>query len=107
MTLGSLLNSDKKENRMKILEDTVVHELISIMSHEKTDPILLTSICRFALQLFKTDEVRLDEKFMEPFYRGTASLRQMIPYLGFDRYFDLIASARKYHAAKNKKHSID
>lgn len=97
------MNSDKKENRIKILEDLIVHELISIMSHEKTDPILLTAICRFALFLFKTDEVRLDEKFMEPFYRGTASLRLMIPYLGFERYFDLVASGRRYHAVRSKK----
>lgn len=72
------------------------------MTHEKTDPILLTAICRFALDLFETEEVRTNEKFMEPFYRGTASLRLMIPYLGFDRYPDLVMMTKKYHSIQNR-----
>jgi hypothetical protein len=40
--------------------------------------------------VFETDEVRRDEAFMEPFYNDTSSLRQIIPYLGFDKYPDLL-----------------
>jgi len=60
---------------MKILEETVVIELVDIMSHEKTDPILLTAVCRFALNLFSTEEVRSNQGLMEQFYQGTASMR--------------------------------
>ena len=45
------------------------------MSHERTDPVLLTAICRFTLDVFETDEVRLSESFMEPFYNDTVSMR--------------------------------
>lgn len=60
---------------MKILEEPIVVDLIEIMSHEKTDPLLLTAICRFALNLFSTNEVRLKQDLMEQFYQGTSSMR--------------------------------
>ena len=75
VTLGALLKSDNTDNKMKILNETVVMELIDIMSHEKTDPLLLIAICRFALDLFETDEVKFNEKTMQPFYQKTASMR--------------------------------
>jgi hypothetical protein len=67
-TLGGLLQSNEAENRKKILEESVVKDLIAIMSHEKTDPIFLTAVCTFALDLFETPEVANDAEFMEPFY---------------------------------------
>lgn len=97
VTLGALLKSQRSENRMKILEEVVVIELIDIMSHERTDPLLLTAICRFALDLFQTNEVRLNAAFMENFFQGIASMKQILPYLGFDKYPDLLQMAKKYH----------
>ena len=51
-TLGGLMNAGG-DNREKILGDTVVLELLSIMGHPKTDPILLTAICTFAYDVFE------------------------------------------------------
>jgi hypothetical protein len=73
------------------------------MSHQKTDPILLSAVCRFALHFFKTEEVRKDPSFMEPFFIATSSMRQLVPYLGFEKYGDLISMTEKYHT-HNKFH---
>lgn len=55
IALGGLLKSPK---RMEILEDLVILDLVAVMSHPMTDPILLTAICTFALDLFECDELR-------------------------------------------------
>lgn len=52
---------------MKILSQSVVIDIISIMGHDTTDPLLLTAICKFALDLFQTDDLKYDEEFMLPF----------------------------------------
>lgn len=75
-------------------------DIIAIMSHKKTDPILLTAICTFALDLFETEELRVNQDIMEPFYNCISDLNYMIPYLGFDSYFDLLQMTRGYHNAK-------
>ena len=67
IAIGGLLQSSKEANRRKIIEEPSVLELMCITSHESTDPILLTAICRMALDLFETDEIKKDEKTMEPF----------------------------------------
>lgn len=51
-SLGGLLQSSA-EKRVNIYGDPVVADLIQIMSHPQTDPILLTAICTFALDLFE------------------------------------------------------
>ena len=47
--------------RAKILNDGVVLDLLSIMSHDRTDPILLTAICTFAYDVFECEEIMADE----------------------------------------------
>jgi len=66
-TLGGLLLS-KSQNRLLILNDPVVLDLIAIMGHEKTDPILLTAVCTFALDLFECPQLRYNAEFMGPFH---------------------------------------
>ena len=48
-------------HREKILNDYVVIDLLSIMGHPKTDPILLTAICTFAYDVFECEEIMDDE----------------------------------------------
>lgn len=69
-TLGSLLNADS-DLRMVLLNDyeTVVQDILLIMSHRKTDPILLTAICTFCLNLFEVDEIRYDQDRMYKFQK--------------------------------------
>lgn len=87
-TLGGLLTSN--DNRLKILEDPVVKDLIQIMSHDITDPILLTAICTFARDLFECPEIRYNADLMQPFYSRMQNMKYLMPYLGFDRYPDLL-----------------
>ena len=60
------------------------------MSHYKTDPILLTAVCTFALDLFQCKELRYRKRFMEPFFNKMANMKYMVMYMGFDRYPDLL-----------------
>lgn len=85
-----------------ILEEPVVKDLISIMSHKKTDPILLKSICTFALDLFECPELKDDQDRMEPFHKEMADMKMMVPYLGMARYPDLLAMTSRYHSSQNK-----
>jgi hypothetical protein len=45
--LGGLLEADKTR-REQIIKESLLDELLQIASHYKTDPVLLTSICKFA-----------------------------------------------------------
>ena len=97
-TLGGLLQSSA-DYRILILDEPVIADLISIMSHKKTDPILLKAICTFALDLFESDELRYDAERMEPFHKQMADMKMLIPYLGMERYPDLLAMTGRYHDA--------
>ena len=54
ITVGGLLQANELENRMKIIDQArkVVLDILSIMGHDNTDPILLNAVCKFALDLF-------------------------------------------------------
>lgn len=100
--LGGLLNA-KASNRKNILElhKPVVLDLIQIMRHPQTDPILLTAICTFALDLFQCEELRFHALVMEPFYEKMSNMKYMIPYLGFEMYPKLLQMTRRYHQASS------
>lgn len=55
--LGGLLEA-RIELRKDIVYDPLIEDLLMITSHYKTDPVLLTAICKFARQLFSREEVR-------------------------------------------------
>jgi len=73
---------------------------MSILSHPLTDPILLTSICSFALDLFECPELRYNMEFMEPFYVRIGDLKELIPYLGLMKFDSLLEMTRHYNQAK-------
>ena len=66
------------------------------MNHERTDPILLTAICTFALDLFECDDLRQNGDFMKPWSDRMNNLKEMIPYLGGEKYQDLLVMTRQY-----------
>ena len=78
-------------------------DIISIMGHDNTDPILLTAVCTFALDLFQTEDLKYHEEFMEPFSEKIQSLNQMIPYLGGEKYFDLLEMCKTYNVDQKNK----
>ena len=67
------------------------------MSHDYTDPILLTAVCTFALDLFECDELRTNQDVMQPYYDEMQSMMHLIPYMGFEKYPQLLQMTRKYH----------
>jgi hypothetical protein len=100
-TLGGLMNAGGG-NRAKILNDGVVLDLLSIMSHDRTDPILLTAICTFAYDVFECEEIMADEDRMSRYQRAIQNLNCMIPYLGFGSYRYLLSETKKYHQVQNR-----
>ena len=101
--LGGLLRSPK---RKELLEDPVILDLVAIMSHPQTDPILLTAICTFGLDLFECDEPRQSQADMEPFHKNLSDMKYLIPYLGFDNYLIVLEASQRYHLAENPGHKI-
>ena len=89
IALGGLLNGSG-EKRINIILDPVILNIVNIMSHPKTDPILLTAVCKFALDLFECDELRYNKEFMKPYFRKMLNMKYMVPYLGGERYPDLL-----------------
>jgi len=55
--LGSFFNAS---NRKSFLDHPIIKDILQILSHHKTDPILLTAVCKFALNLFKQNELKDD-----------------------------------------------
>ena len=77
------------------------------MSHPKTDPILLTAICTFALDLFECPDVRYDAVVMAPFHKNMADMKYLVPYLGFDSFFYLLEKTKPYHHANKPSYRLN
>ena len=85
------------ELKEPILNDSILKDLLSLMSHEITDPILLTAICTFALDLFECEELKNNEQFMLPFHAKISDMKHLIPYLGFEKYYPLLEMTKIYN----------
>ena len=96
--LGGLLQGNENK-RACIIDDPIVLDIINFMSHSKTDPILLTSVCTFALDLFECRELRYCKKRMQPYFDKMVNMKYMIPYMGLERYPDLLQMSQRYHDA--------
>ena len=99
--LASLLYAKEKESEL-ILSEGLVMELLNVINHFKTDPLLLTSVCYLALMILTRESVRRGER-PEDLDRLSKAIRYMgncvnlIPYLGMSKYEELIRLARKYN----------
>jgi hypothetical protein len=89
------------------LPEAVVKDIISIMGHDRTDPILLMAVCTFGLDLFDCEEIKTDQEAMEPFYRGIKDMKYLIPYLGFEAFPWLQAASSRYHSASRPAQKIE
>ena len=77
------------------------------MAHKETDPILLTAICTFALDLFMCEEIKNNENNMRPYYDKMKDMYYLVPYLGFDSYPNLLAMTRRYHSSNKPRQIMD
>ena len=78
-------------------------EVLAIIGHNRADPILLTAVCTFALDVFETDEIVKDSDFMKPFFEVIMNLIELMPYLGvsnekmpINKYSLLLQMTRAY-----------
>lgn len=94
--LGGLLEADLAK-REAIIKDQIIDEMLQITSHYKTDPVLLTSICKFAKQLFTREEIKSNQVVIEPKLKKMQNLVQLLPYLGLKKYEDLLKMSRRYY----------
>jgi len=101
IALGGLLNGAEKK-RINIILDPVILDIVNIMSHSKTDPILLTAVCKFALDLFECDELRYNKQFMQPYFSKMLNMKYLVPYMGGERYPDLLQMSQRYHDAQSE-----
>jgi len=75
----------------------MIKDILQILSHNKTDPILLTAVCNFTLNLFKQTELKDDMQYMAPFLDKICNLTFVMPYLGGNMYFELLKMTSRYH----------
>ena len=99
--LASLLQAEE-QLRSSILRDPLVDDILIILSHYQTDPVLLTSVCKFAHSFFSRPELlfNVSADFQLPLrLNKTKNLKQLIPYLGLKKYGELFKSSRKYNSS--------
>ena len=70
---------------------------MNIIGNEETDPILLTAVLTFALDLFECPEVKNDEEYMWTFAKGIKNLIYVTPLLGLDKFDRLVEMTSEYH----------
>lgn len=69
--------------------------MLSITSHYKTDPVLLTALCNFAKEFFSCPEIKNNQHIIEPkIKKKMSNLVQLIPYLCLKKYDDLLKMSR-------------
>ena len=97
-TLGGLLNSseDKKAVILKD-KDGILLKLMKLTKQELTDPLVLTAICTFTIDLFESPEIKNSTKEMEPYANELENMEHLVPYLGGDKYQALLQMTRRYY----------
>ncbi len=56
--LGAMLRADDPHHRHEILGKPLVDDMLGVLKHYLTDPVLLTALCRFAKAYFSCEEVK-------------------------------------------------
>jgi hypothetical protein len=92
------LKSDDPKKCSDILENPLIDDLLSILKHYKTDPVLLTALCKFAKAFFSCEEIKTNRSVLEEKVTKTQNFIQLVPYLGLKKYEEVLKMARFYHA---------
>ena len=72
-------------------------------SFNKFDPIMLTAVCSFTLDVFKCEEIRDRREKMRPFADRLDNLKKLIPLLGMEKFQELLTISRKYYSVAQGK----
>jgi len=79
--IASLLNA-KEDQRELVMSDNLVDELLQVLTHNTTDPILLTSICYLAEKILKIVTEKADPELLADKVNRMQSIEGLLPYLG-------------------------
>ena len=104
-----MLNADKEvrdRSDPKIIDHPLVQDLISITQSFKTDPILLTAVCRLTLKVCEQEEVCNDNQKIRQIIKRVACCNQLIPYLGLSKYEELLKMAARYNKHKIREKDV-
>ena len=69
-----------------------------MLTHSKTDPILLTSLCYLAEKVLKSEAIRSDPIQLQDKINKMQACEALIPYLGLEKYPELVKSTQKYNS---------
>jgi len=78
-------------------------DMLGILKHYKTDPVLLTALCKFAKSYFSCEEIKNNSKLMFAKVDKMSSLTQLVPYLGLKKYEDLLKMAKRYNTTSQEE----
>lgn len=98
--IASLLNASK-EQRNLILVDPLIDELLQVLTHNMTDPILLTSITYLAEGVLELDSVNSFPDILADKIARMQSCEGLLPYLGLGKYKDLLKNTSKYNNSED------
>ena len=99
--VASLLNAEERQ-REQLLEEPLIKELLQVLTHSNTDPILLTSICYLAEKVLNCDSVRTNPRELGDKITRMQSCEGLLPYLGMGKYRDLLRNAQKYSGQEDQ-----
>lgn len=89
-----------------IIGHPLISDLISITQTFKTDPILLTAVCRLTLKVCEQEEVCNDNIKIRQIIKRIASCNQLIPYLGLSKYEELLKMTARYNKRKIREKDV-
>ena len=94
--VASLLNAPDYK-RQTILEDPLINELLQVLTHNMTDPILLTAITYLAEKVLNIAEVNQNPEILADKVNRMQSCEGLLPYLGGEKYKELLKNTAKYN----------
>lgn len=89
-------SEDKKAIILKD-KDGILLKLMKLTNQYLTDPLVLTAICTFTIDLFESPEIKLKSEAMEPYAKELENMEHLLPYLGGDKYQELLQMTRRYY----------
>ena len=87
--IASLLNTEP-DKRELILNEPLVSELLQVLTHNNTDPILLTSLCYLAQNLLNCDSIKSNPVKLADKINKLQSCESLLGYLGLGKYKELL-----------------
>ena len=72
-------------------------ELLQVLTHSNTDPILLTSICYLAEKVLNAESIKTNPRELADKINRMQSCENLIQYLGMGKYKDLMKNTSKYN----------